>query len=119
MERFAEADLIVVSSDSIEPLPPHASRCVETAMERRDDNPLAVAALICAPDEAEPNSPLCAQLRRICCRNEGDSFFFSRDWSPAEHGLTREEVCARARASSSVLDSIMQRPLSHDPYRQG
>lgn len=117
--RCAEADLLMVSSRRGERLPDHVARCLDTAMERRGTRSLAVAAVIKDQQGDSHLSPLCDDLKRLCCRAEGDTFFCTQPLPDLEEDtdLTPQRLAQRATSSSTVLESIMHRKVTpSDPY---
>jgi len=110
-DRASQSDLVVVSAGSEEMLPSHVAGCLEDGMSRRGDRDTAVVALLDHPARRLIAPPLCEALKKLCRLDSGDSFFWTHDLALDSCELTPDRVHQRAKASSSVLNDIMKRPL--------
>jgi hypothetical protein len=108
MRRTAETDLLVISTAAAEEIPVHARDCLEGTLLLRGNRNIAIVALFDSPDSA--NQPARDYLKGLC-RNPEDSFFCTYDPGLNDCGLTPDRMRQRATAGSSVLDTIMNRPL--------
>jgi hypothetical protein len=113
MRRAAEGDLVVVAPGERE-IPSQLRDCLESALMMRGSRSLAVVALL---GGSEAEAPARDYLKSLC-RHPDDSFFCTHDSGMEDGMLTPHHVRQRANSSSSVLDAIMNRPVSGVPRKR-